>query len=389
MADDSGQREGAATGGLDVEQLLQIGVRTARAGEKQRARALFRALTHAQPTDVRPWLWLAGVAADDTERREALEQALAIDPQNQLALQGLKRLQQQAPPHAAPPTTTPPEAEPPVVPPDAEDYADYADEQPAPARRGFWWLLLPVVALLLVFGLLAFVLWPQVVATPAPASPTLPGLAVEQTTAPQLPPALTTAPVTTAVPVFSPTPAATDAGAAPGVSPSAAEVTATPNPGQARTPFPLGTPLEFNDWRGVLLRPDYALALEGALGERQPDGRFVLALLAVSNSAGEPRVIPPDLFVLVDDQGRSYRSVPGASSSYLALYGRGARGDLALEDPIPPGGGLYSVPLIFDVPPDASGLMLTMGRNVEFGWLLPDQVNPRGSPVAPTVEVGP
>lgn len=130
----------------------------------------------------------------------------------------------------------------------------------------------------------------------------------------------------------------------------------------------MGVPIEVDGWAAVLVRPDDALPLDGAIGDLQPAGRFVLAVVAVSNNSPTPRALPADLFVLVDGTGRRYTPVPGASTAYLALYERAQRGDLALEDVFEPVVGLRSVPLIFDVAPDASGLRLTVAGAGPAGW---------------------
>jgi hypothetical protein len=59
--------------------------------------------------------------------------------------------------------------------------------------------------------------------------------------------------------------------------------------------------------------------------------------------------------------------VPTASTVYLNTYGRGQRGDLSLEEEIPPGGGNVSVPLIFDVLADARDLRLYVAGE-PLGW---------------------
>ncbi|MBC8078056.1 MAG: hypothetical protein H7Y32_18405, partial [Chloroflexales bacterium] len=117
-----------------------------------------------------------------------------------------------------------------------------------------------------------------------------------------------------------------------------------------------------------LLRTDYSQFLDGALGDQQPRGRFLLVLLALANGGGTPQLFPPELLVLHDAQGRSYTPQPSLSTTYLAAYGRGQRGDLSLENALPPGGGLYSVPVIYDLPADASGLQLSLGDAAGGGW---------------------
>jgi hypothetical protein len=116
-----------------------------------------------------------------------------------------------------------------------------------------------------------------------------------------------------------------------------------------------------------LLRPEYAVLLDGSIAMHQPKGRFVLVLVAIGNDGRVPARIPGDLFTLVDDQGMRYLPLPTASTAYLNTYGRGQRGDLSMEENIPPGGGNVSVPLIFDVPQNARDLTLHFGV-APGGW---------------------
>ncbi|MGB9633699.1 MAG: tetratricopeptide repeat-containing protein, partial [Chloroflexaceae bacterium] len=149
----------------------------------------------------------------------------------------------------------------------------------------------------------------------------------------------------------------------------------------APAPLPLGTVVDYDGWSVTLLRPDYAVTLDGAIGDLRPSGRFVLAIVAVSNNQPQPRRLPPDFFLVRDAGGRGYAPVPGASSAYLALYERAQRGDLALEDEFAPNSGMRSVPLLFDVPSDAGGLALLVPGAGPAGW-------PIGEP-APPVTSGP
>jgi hypothetical protein len=146
--------------------------------------------------------------------------------------------------------------------------------------------------------------------------------------------------------------------------------------------LPLGTLVEVDGWSTTLLRPDYALLLDGSIGDLRPSGRFILTLMAVSNNSTSPRRIPADLFTLVDSRGRRYSPTPNVSTAYLALYGRGQHGDLALEDDLAPSSGMRSVPILFDVPTNATGLVLTVRDNGATGW-------PIEGSVAPATNVGP
>ncbi len=383
----------------NIESILSLGVRTARSGNKAGARALFSALIRQRPDLVRAWLGMAGVATTLDEQRQALEQVLALDPDNQLARQGLARLyerwQQTEPSPVAvlptvtlPPPTLEPEpaaivTEPVVVPmsetvPPAHSAPPGAVVTPPPRLQSRPTWHYGVVAFLLLLLVSAFGVWLAQPRLPVQESrqptPTLPVqlsptyAPVPGTSSTNLPSAVAgdsenVSGSNTAVPPIAT--AGQGATALPSTMPDTAP---TVQPKPSASALPAGAVLENDGWRATLLRPDYALVLNGAIGDRQPRGNFVLVLLSVGNLAQVPRFIPLDLFVLVDAQGRSFRPTSGASSTYLAVYGRGQRGDLALEDEIPPGGGMHSVPLLFDVPPDATALRLTMRQQRESGW---------------------
>ncbi len=114
----------------DPESILQLGIEAAREGNNEEARSLFRLLTREHPDNVRGWFWLAGVAENREERQMALEQVLALDPGNELALQSLNAMGSAArpterlydePPGVAPPAKPTPETSVPPERPAAED----------------------------------------------------------------------------------------------------------------------------------------------------------------------------------------------------------------------------------------------------------------------------
>jgi hypothetical protein len=368
---------------LNLEQLLRLGVRAARTGNQGAARSLFRSLAREYPNDVRAWLGLAGVAESQAEQRDALARVIAIDPHHPQARQALERL---SPPPAAiaPPSRTDqalPEA--PAATEDAPTPGAAAPalaEPPGAAPRDRPRFALLNRLALAIIGLLLIALLVQTIRifgggataerTPVPPSPVL-----------QV--AGTARPIASAVSPPQPRPGA--ATATPSAPPPATGplVQSTPAVGMPAPPtLPLGTVLEADGWSATLLRPDYALLLDGSIGDLQPSGRFVLALVAVSNNAAQPRRIPSGLFMLVDSRGRRYSPSPNASSAYLTLYGRGQRGDLAFEDSLDPGSGMRGIPLIFDVPDDAAGLVLTVSGAGSTGW-------PIDSVSAPPTNTGP
>ena len=144
----------------------------------------------------------------------------------------------------------------------------------------------------------------------------------------------------------------------------------TPAPPYQPTPMPIGKVQTYGLWQGTVTLPEHVAWLDEPLADVPPQGRLLVAVMTISNLTGEARPIPPDLFVLVDAQLNFYRPLAGASTRLLEQYGRGTVGDLALEEAIPGGGTLVSVPLVFDVPAEQGGFVLVMGEFADTGWQL-------------------
>ncbi|NTV63972.1 MAG: hypothetical protein HGA65_10610 [Oscillochloris sp.] len=363
---------------------MRSGVLAARNGHRSAARDLFLALSRTYPGEVRAWLGLAGAAASVEEQCEALKRVIALEPDHPLARQTLAQLVGSPPAEPAPlpePIVVPLALAPVLTPThtvsvELEPHAP--PDLPAPPRQRF--PLMNRIALgtigLLTLAILALLGanatgFRQRSATPAPLpSPIFQTVVVAV-------PSRTPAPLSPVVAVASPIrPVAT---APAGLSPAPALPAATSS---AQTGLPLGTLIEVDGWSITLLRPDHALILDGSIGDLRPSGHFVLALMAISNNSADPRLIPADLLTLVDSDGRQYRPTPKASTAYLALYKRGEHGDLALEDRLTAHSGMRSVPILFDVPSDADGLMLIIANSGSAGWAIDDTA-------APPVNVGP
>lgn len=371
------QARQAPVPGPDIERLLVMATDLARGGNPGGARILFLALAREHPHDPRPWLGLAAATTSTDERRQALERALALDPANQQAQQALQRLVARdiahTPPHDA--TAPVPRALPAAVEVEAE-----SERNPFPLLN-----LIMTGIIVLLLAALGFVIGRALLAGNQPiAAPTVPALPTPRpaASAPSLAPPSPLPPTTPPPTPLPPTAVPTSVAVAM-VVPTAPELAPSPTlpPASPTAPIalPLGTVVDYDGWSATLLRPNYAVTLDGAIGDLRPAGRFVLAVVAVSNNGPTPRVIPPELFVLRDSAGRSYSPVPGASSAYLALYQRAQRGDLALEDSFAPGSGMRSVPLLFDVPLDASGLQLLVPGAGPTGWPVGTSEIPTGT----------
>lgn len=352
-----------------IASLIRTAVQEYQQGDQGVARSLIRALTARQPDNPQVWLTLAKIAETRDEQRRALERVIAIDPQHPLAQSSLARFKQLSGQTVVPPIR-------PTLPP--EYVAPEPEEETAVAESQIRWPLYVVLGVSVLIVLIAFVLLrPSDSATGQP-NPALPGaISTGSTSASATPPLLSPgagAPDPTAAPGagdVEPTQPPVDA-----ASPTTVEASAVPTPIPTATAPVVPTPatqlavgqlVSEGDWTASLLRPDYAIALDGSIGALQPQGRFVLALMSVANTNAAAARMPTDLFVLVDEQGRSYRAIPNASTAYLEAYGRGQRGDFSMEDDIPGSGRTWSVPVMFDVPTTTRAFTLLFG-NTSAGW---------------------
>jgi len=400
---------------VSVAALLESAMRARKSGNLAASRALLRALATQQPDLPRVWLLLATVAESRAEQRHALEQVLALDPQSEPAQRGLARMgAAKAAPAAAPYGQ---QADHGIPPPPAGESADAVapaidqtaataitpdfasapaslvlgenveatraapglrsdDIAPAQAARDIRWPLYLVIGVSVLLVLLAAILirGPEFATALRPA-PTAALSVLDGATAaaPALVPSAAPALVPSAVPESDAAtlPALADPTAVPTADlpqPTAAPPTALPSPlPTPRQTLAPGQVVEHGQWHAILIRPEDAVVLDGSIGSFQPNGRFVLALVAIGNDGQAPARLPDDLFALVDGSGKRYAPLPKISTAYLNTYGRGQHGDLSLEDPIPSDGGNKSVPLIFDVPPSARPLYLLVGDS-SVGW---------------------
>lgn len=107
----------------------------------------------------------------------------------------------------------------------------------------------------------------------------------------------------------------------------------------------------------------------GSYGGATPSrGRYLIVLATVRNTGGEAAPVPDGFFVVKDAQGRVYDFNRAASTEYFNRY-PGA-GDYPADAPIPPGAPVGSVPLLFDVAPDATNLVMFSRDNTSQGFLV-------------------
>lgn len=76
----------------DITALLQQGIALAKAGRREDARNALLQVIDQDEMNETAWLWLSGVVESDDDKAIALENVLAINPNNEWAKRGLKAL---------------------------------------------------------------------------------------------------------------------------------------------------------------------------------------------------------------------------------------------------------------------------------------------------------
>ena len=77
------------------EQLLQMAVTTAKAGNRDGARVMLRQVLSEDRRNERAMLWMAKVARSSKERRQWLKRVLDVNPDNEVARKQIKRMDYQ------------------------------------------------------------------------------------------------------------------------------------------------------------------------------------------------------------------------------------------------------------------------------------------------------
>ncbi len=78
----------------NLEDLMRLGVRTAKAGNRDGARVIFQQVLDTDKRNEIAWLWMASLADNNIDRRRYLETVLQINPNNPTAARQLKQMNQ-------------------------------------------------------------------------------------------------------------------------------------------------------------------------------------------------------------------------------------------------------------------------------------------------------
>jgi len=77
---------------MQIDNLLKQGITALKSGQKAQARSLLEQVVQQDERNELAWLWLSGAVDTDEERRLCLENVLLINPDNDIAKQGIKQL---------------------------------------------------------------------------------------------------------------------------------------------------------------------------------------------------------------------------------------------------------------------------------------------------------
>src|SRR5450631_3661438 len=70
---------------MNLEQLVRLGIQTARAGNRASARLMFERVLAVNNNEERAWFWLASLADNDDDKRRYLQTVLKLNPGNEIA----------------------------------------------------------------------------------------------------------------------------------------------------------------------------------------------------------------------------------------------------------------------------------------------------------------
>lgn len=84
------QNEGGAA--PNREELLQMGIRAAKAGNKEGARIAFEQILSQDRKNERAMMWMAKLADTTVERKKWLERVLSVNPDNETAREAMQKI---------------------------------------------------------------------------------------------------------------------------------------------------------------------------------------------------------------------------------------------------------------------------------------------------------
>lgn len=210
----------------DLQTTLRNGIDAAKRGDRTTARRLLERVIAQDDRNEMAWIWLASVVNTNTERRNALERVLQINPRNGRAREALARLDQPTSAAAAEQSRVR----------DTISRVRQAQRGPVSVPEGGSGINLGALLALLALAAVVIVIGAVVLNAITPDAPEPTAVVIAPTEVP---------PTITLTPTLSPTPENRAAGEvtrvlAPTLPPT---FTATPPPPPSQTPVPTATPI--------------------------------------------------------------------------------------------------------------------------------------------------
>lgn len=120
----------------------------------------------------------------------------------------------------------------------------------------------------------------------------------------------------------------------------------------------LGTAVRAGDWEITVTSTEESQGFEGIFEQQTSRGVYIVVRMSLKLAANAPFAFPYNDLVLMDEAGRTFSLDADATSDWLIQ-----NTDLTLYSELQPGLP-YEVVALFDVPPDAAGLVLTSGEQL-------------------------
>ncbi|MEM7535459.1 MAG: DUF4352 domain-containing protein [Chloroflexota bacterium] len=127
------------------------------------------------------------------------------------------------------------------------------------------------------------------------------------------------------------------------------------------------TTVDTGAWQAKLIKPTEKAKIigEGNLVYQSERGMYLIVFVEVTNSSGTLQVVPRDLFKLSDGQGNEYKAVKSAIQvAYVQHKGKEQGLEIILDSPMQNDEVRAGV-VVFEIPEEASGLMLSLKDSSE------------------------
>lgn len=143
----------------------------------------------------------------------------------------------------------------------------------------------------------------------------------------------------------------------PAGTPFASPVTALASPVAAEG-SDLGTTVRAGDWEITVTSTEASQGFKGIFEQQTPRGVYIIVRMSLTLTANAPLAFPYNDLVLTDGAGRTFSLDADATSDWL-IQNTDLTTYAELQPSLP-----YDVVALFDVPPDAAGLILTSGEQL-------------------------